>query len=83
MKASDRRPNEEPYAGKLLVRFREGLGRQLPSLLDNTAELRIPIPKLRWEYIAVIKATTIVMTMPLEKMSPVKDLIYTTTITPP
>ncbi|OGJ97119.1 MAG: hypothetical protein A2453_12395, partial [Candidatus Raymondbacteria bacterium RIFOXYC2_FULL_50_21] len=27
--------NEEPYAGKLLVRFREGLGRQLPGLLNN------------------------------------------------
>ena len=30
-----RRPNEEPYMGKLFVRFREGLGRQLPSLLDS------------------------------------------------
>jgi len=35
MKAKPPRPNEEPYAGKLLVRFREGLGRRLPSLLDN------------------------------------------------
>jgi len=35
MKAKPPRPNEEPYAGKLLVRFREGLGRRLPSLLDK------------------------------------------------
>jgi len=38
MKAKPPRPNEEPYAGKLLVRFREGLGRRLPSLLDKTID---------------------------------------------
>jgi|SRR3989339_160796 len=36
MNTKPRRPNEEPYAGKLLVRFREGLGRQLPGLLNKT-----------------------------------------------
>jgi hypothetical protein len=35
MKSNPPRPNEEPYVGKLLVRFREGLGRQLPGLLEN------------------------------------------------
>lgn len=39
MKAKPPRPNEEPYAGKLLVRFREGLGRRLPSLLDKRSIL--------------------------------------------
>jgi hypothetical protein len=36
MKSNPPRPNEEPYVGKLLVRFREGPGRQLPGLLDNS-----------------------------------------------
>jgi hypothetical protein len=35
MNAEPRRPNEEPYVKKLLVRFREGRGRQLPRLLDK------------------------------------------------
>lgn len=33
MKVNPSRPTEEPYAGKPPVRFREGLGRQLPGLL--------------------------------------------------
>jgi len=35
MNVEIRRPTEEPYAGKLLVRFREGPGRRLPGLLDK------------------------------------------------
>jgi hypothetical protein len=35
MKAESRRLNEEPYVGKLLVRFREGPGRRLLGLLDE------------------------------------------------
>ena len=35
MNVNLRRLNEEPYVGNLLVRFREGRGRQLPRLLDN------------------------------------------------
>jgi len=34
MKATPPRPTEEPDVGNPLVRFREGLGRKLPSLLD-------------------------------------------------
>ena len=34
MKVKPLTPNEEPYVGKLLVRFREGPGGQLPGLLD-------------------------------------------------
>ena len=35
MKTNSQRPNEEPYVGKLLVRFREGVGKKLPALLDK------------------------------------------------
>jgi hypothetical protein len=35
MNAEPRRPNEEPYVEKLLVRFREGRGSKLPRLLDR------------------------------------------------
>jgi len=43
MKANTPRPNEEPYAGKLLVRFREGPGRKLPGLLDKNGKFKLQI----------------------------------------
>jgi hypothetical protein len=38
MNAEPRRPNEEPYVEKLLVRFREGRGSKLPRLLDKVID---------------------------------------------
>ncbi|MBD3315383.1 MAG: hypothetical protein GF344_06320 [Chitinivibrionales bacterium] len=35
MSTVQQRPTEEPYLGKLVVRFREGPGRKLPGLLDE------------------------------------------------
>ena len=35
MSAKPQRLNEEPYMGKLFVRFREGPGSNLPGLLED------------------------------------------------